>query len=476
MPSYLTLPSNEFQGAACSNHPSAYFYSSLDIGISATSTGVAWANDAIGGAHMMQMQCAATSASATKIINTNNNNHINKDDSASHMQRQQDHIQRPPKQAKSQQLQIMTSFESGITPMYPQYTGNAPNATPSSPSSSSSLTAAHNTMQSSIVGPAQHYQWGPTSSPVESCSTSGSSTPSFASLSPSLSYSNSELGGASCDSSRPTSPSFNQSGYCEGYLSERRLRRFESESSNLIIRSRKFSTSSTSSSVSQSRMSALRESTICSSPSSPLPMAASFPTTPTTTIASTSTPPHQCPKCGQCFAGPAVLARHVESIHDKLLWNCVGCKSNLSRRDAVTRHINLSSMDSICRAVGTIGQIKILNGTEIHNEISSYRAKPLDEVMSRMGKKISTALRREIDLAKARGSEGLVAVSGTLSSTGDFAGCRFEEEGGLERLEEGEYEDEEGQMELEDQGEMYGEDGQKKRRRPSQPTLSRRKK
>ena len=58
-------------------------------------------------------------------------------------------------------------------------------------------------------------------------------------------------------------------------------------------------------------------------------------------------------------------------------------------------------MDSVCRAVGTIGQIKMLNGSEVHYEISSYKAKPLDEVMNRMGKKISAALRQEIDRAKA---------------------------------------------------------------------------
>ncbi|KAF9968623.1 hypothetical protein BGZ70_001359 [Mortierella alpina] len=62
-------------------------------------------------------------------------------------------------------------------------------------------------------------------------------------------------------------------------------------------------------------------------------------------------------------------------------------------------------MESICRTVGRIGQIKTLNGTEVHCEISSYRAKPLDEVMSRMGKKISTELKNEID--RAKGMNGL---------------------------------------------------------------------
>jgi hypothetical protein len=139
-------------------------------------------------------------------------------------------------------------------------------------------------------------------------------------------------------------------------------------------------------------MSTLRESTILSKPAN---------NNSTATITTVSSPTHQCPTCNLCFAGPAVLVRHIESIHDKLLWNCVGCKSNLSRRDAVTRHINLSPMDSICRAVGTIGQIKMLNGSEVQYEVSSYKAKPLDEVMNRMGKKISAALRQEIDRAKA---------------------------------------------------------------------------
>lgn len=43
----------------------------------------------------------------------------------------------------------------------------------------------------------------------------------------------------------------------------------------------------------------------------------------------------------------------------------------------------------------------MLNGSEVHYEISSYKAKPLDEVMNRMGKKISPTLRQEIDRAKA---------------------------------------------------------------------------
>ncbi|KAG0265407.1 hypothetical protein BG011_004792 [Mortierella polycephala] len=242
---------------------------------------------------------------------------------------------------------------------------------------SPSMSAANN-----IVRTQQSYPWGFVTSPVESNFSSGTSTPLFTS-SP-VSYANSEIA-TSCQSSRAASPSYAGSGIYDGCIPDRRSR----QSPNPIIRSRK---SSTSSMGSQGRVSHLRDSSASSTASSS-PAA--------TTSNSSSTSSHQCPKCGQCFAGPAVLVRHIESIHEKLLWNCVGCKSNLSRRDAVTRHINLSPMDSICRIIGTIGQIKISNGVEAHYEVSSYCAKPLDEVMNRMGKKISTALRREINRSKA---------------------------------------------------------------------------
>ncbi|KAF8954154.1 hypothetical protein BGZ46_002999, partial [Entomortierella lignicola] len=305
-------------------------------------------------------------------------------------------IQRP--RQRKPQLQIMT--ESDIGQQIPMTVSNGnviianystPSVNwepcemnqPSAPVTSPSMSAASNIIQAGQQG----YSWGFVSSPIESSFSSDSSSP-FAS--PSSSYAHSDLP-ASCESSRAASPSFNNSSMYDLYLSERRFKRTNSDgSSSLIIRSRKSSTSSTSSMGSQRRTSNLRESSACSMSASP-----SSPRT------SSTSHTHQCPKCGQCFAGPAVLVRHLESIHDKLLWNCVGCKSNLSRRDAVTRHINLSPMDSICRAVGTIGQVKTSNGIEVHYEVSSYRAKPLDEVMSRMGKKISNALRKEIDRSKA---------------------------------------------------------------------------
>jgi hypothetical protein len=78
-------------------------------------------------------------------------------------------------------------------------------------------------------------------------------------------------------------------------------------------------------------------------------------------------------------------------------------------------------MDSICRAVGTIGQIKMLNGSEVHYEISSYKAKPLDEVMNRMGKKISAALRQEIDRAKAMTEANNAIAAATASGAATVA-------------------------------------------------------
>ncbi|KAF9160964.1 hypothetical protein BGX20_002323 [Mortierella sp. AD010] len=297
-----------------------------------------------------------------------------------------------PRQRKPQ-LQIMTESEFGQQiPMTASSSNVVISNFPTPPAnwescdmmSQSSVTSPSTSTASNIIQASQQgYSWGAVSSPIESSFSSSSSTP-FAS--PSSPYAHSDVT-ASCRSSRSVSPSFNHSSAYDTYLSERRLKRTESDgSSSLIIRSRKSSTSSTSSIGSQRRTSNFRESS-----SSPR----------TNQVTSTSSPTHQCPKCGQCFAGPAVLVRHIESIHDKLLWNCGGCKSNLSRRDAVTRHINLSPMDSICRAVGTIGQVKTSNGVEVHYEISSYRAKPLDEVMSRMGKKISTAMKKEIDRSKA---------------------------------------------------------------------------
>ncbi|KAK5827896.1 hypothetical protein F5H01DRAFT_332459 [Linnemannia elongata] len=332
-------------------------------------------------------------------------------------------------QQQQQQLQIMTSFDSGIASMYPHISGShhhhgldlsVATSLVSQQQQPSCITspAQQAAMSAHFQGQPQYQQhasWGmaaTTSSPVDSSFSSGSSTPSFtSSMSPTLSYSSFELG-SSGDSSRATSPSHHNQHQHHHYHHhttpydapshfERRHRRRDSDASSLIIRSRKSSTSSTSSTSSNAshrRMSTLRESTL---PSTPVSSNNNTTTTTTTTTTSVSSPTHQCPTCNLCFAGPAVLVRHIESIHDKLLWNCVGCKSNLSRRDAVTRHINLSPMDSVCRAVGTIGQIKMLNGSEVHYEISSYKAKPLDEVMNRMGKKISAALRQEIDRAKA---------------------------------------------------------------------------
>ncbi|KAG0341964.1 hypothetical protein BG000_007412 [Podila horticola] len=307
-------------------------------------------------------------------------------------------IQRP--RQKKPQLQIMTSEQQqGFAPMTFGYTTPCVFEVQPTPVDTH-MTRAHPQTHHNHQG----YPWGFVSSPVDSCFSSGTSTPSFAS--PSSSYTHSDM--PSCESSRATSPSLypNHNSY-DSYLSERRLKRLE-DSAN-IIRSRKSSTSSTSSLASR-RMSTLRES-----PMSPTSSGNNTAMTSSAVITPAASS-HQCPKCNQCFAGPAVLVRHIESIHDKLMWNCVGCKSNLSRRDAVTRHINLSPMDSICRSVGTIGQVKTSNGVEVHYEVSSYRAKPLDEVMSRMGKKISSALRKEIDRSKAAAAAAAAAEFG-MSTT-----------------------------------------------------------
>ncbi|KAG0328250.1 hypothetical protein BGZ99_005768 [Dissophora globulifera] len=457
-PAYIEFSPDEFQGVACSgnsSHLSTYSSTPWNVGIALTASNeahlttsaavsansfpedaatsmatttttatvmsdagmVTWTNrGALNGVTVTQMQSTSTAGVKDNCKNEEDASHLQRLQQQQQQQQHRSHsdyqIQHPSKQARSYQLQIMTTLESGVATMYTNST------------SDNSNTAAGSPMHPSITGhpymnhrhhqhQGQPYSIASSSSPVESCFNSGSSTPSFASSSSSLSHLNSELGHGtpsaySCDSSRPTSPSS-----YDGYLSERRLYRSESEStsSSFIVRSRKSSTSSTSSVASSHhrRMSTLRESTTGVTSTA----AATTTAAGAVIIGPSSSSLHQCPKCGQSFAGPAVLVRHIESIHDKLLWNCVGCKSNLSRRDAVTRHINLSPMDSVCRAVGTIGQIKMLNGTEILYEVSPYRAKPLDEVMSRMGKKISTALRREIDMAKARTNDGTTAMGET---------------------------------------------------------------
>ncbi|KAG0281679.1 hypothetical protein BGZ95_000532 [Linnemannia exigua] len=377
---------------------------------------------------------SAPSTSTTTVAWTNESTLVGEagEGGGSHRSKQQ---QRQQGARGSHQFQAITSFDSGIASMYPHISGSHPGLDLSAavasmaPHTSSCITSPvpQAAMSSHFQSQPQYLHhpsssWGMTaamatnSSPVESCFNSGSSTPSFgSSMSPTLSYSSFELA-SSGDSSRATSPSQynNQHQHYQHHhhhstpydsFDHGHRRRDSESSSSLTIRSRKSSTSSTSSNNSQRRVPNLRESTLPSTP-------ANNTTSNTTTV---SSPTHQCPTCNICFAGPAVLVRHIESIHDKLLWNCVGCKSNLSRRDAVTRHINLSPMDSICRNVGTIGQIKMLHGSEVQYEVSSYKAKPLDEVMTRMGKKISAAQRQEIDRAKANAAAAAVAAANAVS-------------------------------------------------------------
>ncbi|KAG0261336.1 hypothetical protein BG011_001110 [Mortierella polycephala] len=355
-------------------HPSSMFPSDSN---SARPSVVAWTNGSVGGDTTMQMQqrrhSAAGSNDAIKVKSG--------DSSVQPLPNQKkSHSAQRSKQGKVQPLHIVTA---GMGPVHSQSMSAGPMDT----------SAPHSMVAPPHQAAADHYTqnhyWSMAPSPVESCVTSGSSTPSFASMSPSLSYSLSDLNGTSSDSSRAVSPSATYTNHSEAHVTDRRFRRRGSEPTNSIVHCRKSSTSSTSSYPSHRRMSTLRE--YSTMPSSPPP------------------PTYRCPKCGQCFAGSAVLVRHVESIHDKLLWNCFGCKSNLSRRDAVTRHINLSPMDSVCRSVGTIGQIKMLNGSEVHYEVSSYKAKPLDEVMSRMGKKIPMALRKEIEQAKVQSEDSNIS-------------------------------------------------------------------
>ncbi|KAF9277957.1 hypothetical protein BGZ68_008890 [Mortierella alpina] len=322
------------------------------------------------------------------------------------------------------------------------------------PSAMHTLLSPPHTATAGVMHP-HSLPWGVVS-PVESCLGSGASTPSFASQSPSLSFSATDVN--SNGSSRATSPLLTQHHLHHPHHQQSQHIKSNDRTSTegrsgsgpyptVLAHSRTSSTSSIHSNTSarQRRASIARDSAVASLSSAGPPTSAS--------ASNVSSSAHRCPTCSQCFAGPAVLVRHVESIHKKLLWCCIGCKSNLSRRDAVTRHINLSPMESICRTVGRIGQIKMLNGAEVHCEISSYRAKPLDEVMSRMGKKISTELKKEID--RAKGMSGLSEeMLDRLVETEE--GCEEEED----EEEEQEEEDSKTDVKLED----YDEGSHKKRR------------
>lgn len=115
----------------------------------------------------------------------------------------------------------------------------------------------------------------------------------------------------------------------------------------------------------------------------------------------------------------------------------------------------------------------MIDGTEIHHEVSHYRAKPLDEVMSRMGKKVvvTPIVKREMDHTRTRDeNEGMSFIT-----NGSPDGDRLQVEPWLSRPYD--IEDSKAGIELEFQSEEYeDEDGQhKRRRRPSQSSVRRKK-
>ncbi|KAF9960483.1 hypothetical protein BGZ72_006865 [Mortierella alpina] len=395
-PSHTQLSANGFQGVACSDSNNPHQSSALapswndriasptgTFPIDSTPDHIAWTNfhDMLQQQQQQQQQHPHATAYPQMMSSSGP---IMANDLQS-VPRQSNRI---PRQRKAQQqpLHISTS------PNYPAV-GFSPYR--DDPSTMHTFLPHPHTATATMMHP-HSFPWGLVS-PVESCIASGASTPSFASHSPSLSFTGADIN--SNGSSRSTSPLLSQPPHQSHPMKSNDRNPTEGRSSfepypPTLAHSRKSSVSSIHSNTSakQRRASNARDSAASTSSSS-----ASVTNVPSST--------HRCPTCSQCFAGPAVLVRHVESIHKKLLWCCIGCKSNLSRRDAVTRHINLSPMDSICRTVGRIGQIKTLKGAEVHFDISSYRAKPLDEVMSRMGKKISSELKKEID--RAKGVSGL---------------------------------------------------------------------
>ncbi|KAG0231940.1 hypothetical protein BGW42_008540 [Actinomortierella wolfii] len=182
-------------------------------------------------------------------------------------------------------------------------------------------------------------------------------------------------------SSQPSSPITSANGLASANASRHRKSSLSISSSSSLSSSCSTSSSPSLSSGSTNNTSA--PSTPCSSSSTSAAV---------TGVSSSGPDVHACLECDMTFAGPAVLLRHQESIHKKIAWCCMGCGSRLCRRDAVTRHMNLSPTGSVCRQVGEIGQLNKVGDEYVVVERNPYVAKPLRVVLTKMGKRLPPGL------------------------------------------------------------------------------------
>ncbi|KAF9158853.1 hypothetical protein DFQ26_007171 [Actinomortierella ambigua] len=182
-------------------------------------------------------------------------------------------------------------------------------------------------------------------------------------------------------SSQPSSPITSATGFVSANASRHRKSSLSISSSSSLS-----STCSSSSSPSMSSGTTSKPPSVPNTPSSPSSSSA------TTTTTASAPEVHACLECDMTFAGPAVLLRHQESIHKKIAWCCMGCGSRLCRRDAVTRHMNLSPTGSVCRQVGEIGQLNKVGEEYVVVERNPYIAKPLRVVLTKMGKRLPPGL------------------------------------------------------------------------------------
>ncbi|KAF9978223.1 hypothetical protein BGZ73_003227 [Actinomortierella ambigua] len=190
-------------------------------------------------------------------------------------------------------------------------------------------------------------------------------------------------------SSQPSSPITSVTGLASASASRHRKSSL-SISSSSSLSSACSSSSSPSLSSGTTHSHGGKSTSAPSTPSSSMSSAA----TSATSVALPPTAPevHACVECDITFAGPAVLLRHQESIHKKIAWCCMGCGSRLCRRDAVTRHMNLSPTGSVCRQVGEIGQLNKIGEEYVVVERNPYIAKPLRVVLTKMGKRLPPGL------------------------------------------------------------------------------------